>query len=191
MKHYTSYESGQNNYPIDYMKIAKSIEYYQAKGFIYREVPWDTPKQYQQATFIGEDFNPIGNDRYLVGSSEQSFIYLMDQGLLENGRYITCSPCFRGGEITEIHQEYFMKAELFDNVDYSESRLKEIVKQAVNFFSNYTTVHILQTDELAYDIVNPLSIEVGSYGIRTYNEKSWIYGTAIAEPRFSKSISLL
>lgn len=190
MEKFNSYQSAANNFPIDYFKIAEAIKFYESKGFEYIEVPWDTPKKYQEATYMGEDFYPIGDDRYLVGSSEQSFVYLLDNGHLTNGKYITCSPCFRGGEISEIHQEYFMKAELFDNTDCSELRLKEIVDFACEFFAQYSPVFTQKTGDLSYDIVTPLAIEVGSYGIREYKELSWIYGTAIAEPRFSKAIAL-
>jgi hypothetical protein len=32
--------------------------------------------------------------------------------------------------------------------------------------------------------------ELGSYGVRQYHDITWIYGTGIAEPRFSKINSI-
>jgi hypothetical protein len=190
MNHFSSFESSRDNYPIDYTKIAKAIDFYKDKGFEYIEVPWDTPKKYQQSTFIGEDFAPIDNDRHLVGSSEQSFIYLLDNNFIKSKPYISCSPCFRAGEIDILHQEYFMKVEIFEPLDFSSNRLKEILNFGIEFFSQYLHVEFLPTGENMYDIVSSQCIELGSYGIREYNGKTWIYGTAIAEPRLSKAILL-
>jgi hypothetical protein len=33
----------------------------------------------------------------------------------------------------------------------------------------------------------PNDIEIGSYGMREYENFKWIYGTGMAEPRFSKA----
>ena len=69
----TSYEAAKLNTPIDYNKISAAMDYYKKVGFTYIDVPWDTPKKHREITFIGQDFNPIGEDRFLVGSAEQSF----------------------------------------------------------------------------------------------------------------------
>ena len=46
----------------------------------------------------------------------------------------------------------------------------------------------ISTDE-GYDIVLN-GIEVGSYGIRQHENLRWIYGTGIAEPRFSTALKI-
>lgn len=187
---YNSYNDSKYNHSIDYMKIAKAINYYQENGFKYVEVPWDTPEEYRRITFTGTDFSSIGDNRYLVGSSEQSFIYLYDLNLIPKGSYITCSPCFRGDDIDETHQKYFMKAELFETLNTSVTRLFEILEKSKKFFNLYIPSEIIQTSDFEYDICSLSGIELGSYGIREYNSKNWIYGTAIAEPRLSKAVEL-
>lgn len=183
-----SINSFKNNFLIDYKKIYEAIEYYKSKGFKNIEVPWETSKKYRDVTFEGKDFNPIEEDRYLVGSAEQSFIMLDSMGFLNKGAYVSCSPCFRGGELNEYHQEYFLKVELFDSNDTSVERLLYILKLAEDFFNRYIPVKILKTGDYEYDINTITGIEIGSYGIRKYENSKWIYGTAIAEPRLSKSL---
>ncbi len=183
-----SYKASEFNYIIDYEKISAAIKYYKFKGFKQIEVPWDTPKKYREVTFIGNDFNPIGEDRYLVGSAEQSFVFLFDRHDLKRGSYLSCTPCFRGDEIDQTHQQYFLKVELFDNNDTSEKRLLHIINLAYNFFNQYIPVKIVQVDNCTYDIETSDGIELGSYGIRSWNNKKWIFGTALAEPRLSKAM---
>lgn len=184
----SSYGAASQNNLIDYVKIAAAIEYYKKVGFTYIEVPWDTPKKHREITFRGKDFNPIGEDRFLVGSSEQSFAYLTDIGKLKSGSYVACTPCFRGDEIDETHQQYFMKVELFDTNDTSIRRLHHIIKLAEKFFSTYTPVRIIETDHNQYDIETTTGIELGSYGIRLWHGLEWIFATGLAEPRLSKSM---
>lgn len=184
----TSYEAASQNNLIDYSKIATAIEYYKKMGFSYIDVPWDTPKKHREITFRGQDFNPISEDRFLVGSSEQSFAYLSDIGKLKRGSYVACTPCFRGDELDELHQQYFMKVELFDTNDTSIRRLHHIIKLTEKFFSNYIPVRIVETSHNNYDIETTTGIELGSYGIRAWHGLEWIFATGIAEPRLSKSM---
>lgn len=183
-----SYNAFSQNHPIDYSKIAAAINFYKQKGFEYIEVPWDTPRKYREITFSGVDFDPIGDDRYLVGSAEQSFIYLFDQNKLKRGSYVTCTPCHRGDVVDATHQQYFLKVELFDSNDTSGRRLNHIINLADEFFSRYISTNIIQTDNLVYDIETVTGIELGSYGIRKWRDKNWIFATGLAEPRLSKSM---
>lgn len=183
-----SYNLSKNNYPIDYVKIGEAIKYYQKKGFTYIDVPWDTPKKYREVTFSGVDFEPIDGDRYIVGSAEQSFIYLNDVGVLDKGSYVACTPCLRGDEVDDTHQQYFMKVELFDSNDTSEKRLMHIIRLAKEFFEKYIPVRIIQTGNLQFDIETNFGLELGSYGINMFNNKKWVYATGLAEPRLSKSL---
>lgn len=183
-----SIKSFENNFLIDYKKIYDAIEYYKYKGFKNIEVPWETSKEYREITFNGKDFDPISKNRYLVGSAEQSFAMLHHMKKIPRGSYVSCTPCFRGDELDKYHQEYFLKVELFDTNDTSEKRLIHIINLACKFFNKYIPVNILQTNNFEYDINTSSGIELGSYGIRRYNDLIWIYGTAIAEPRLSKSL---
>lgn len=187
-KFLNSYQASEHNSIIDYSKINQAIQFYKKKGFTNIEVPWDTPKKYREITFCGIDFNPIGEDRYLVGSAEQSFIYLLDKNKIKRGSYVSCTPCFRGDSIDKIHQQYFLKVELFDCNDTSERRLLHIIKIANEFFSQYISTNIVQLSEYSYDIETSDGIELGSYGIRNWNNNTWIYATGLAEPRLSKAM---
>ncbi len=183
-----SLKNFQDNYPIDYKKIFEAIEYYKKKGFTYIELPWDVPDEYRRITFSGEDFNQIADDRYLLGSAEQAFVMMANLKKIKFGSYVACTPCFRNDEIDNYHQKYFLKVELFDTNDTSEKRLIHIVKTAKEFLNNYIPVDIIQTDIYSYDIITIFGLELGSYGIREYNNIKWIYGTGLAEPRLSKSM---
>lgn len=186
-----SYKSFEFNYLIDYKKISEAIDFYKNKGFSHIEVPWDTSEKYRNITFNGEDFNPIGENRYLVGSAEQSFAMLYHLEKIVRGSYVACTPCFRGDEIDKYHQEYFMKVELFDNNDTSEKRLLHIINLARVFFEQYISVKIVKVGDFEYDIMTHFDLELGSYGIRQHGNLKWIYGTGIAEPRLSKALITL
>jgi len=83
-----------------------------------------------------------------------------------------------------------MKVELFEPLNTSKERFEEIVNWSLEFFSQYIYPMTLPKANNSLDIVSQLCIELGSYGIREYNGKSWIYATGVAEPRLSKAIYL-
>ena len=178
-------------YPkINYSLLTGAISYYKRNGFKYIDVPWIVPKEITNITFNRDNmFNTKLGD--LVGSAEQSFISLMLSNKLEKGTYSALTPCFRNEtNITKTNQNYFMKVELIDTKTVTHDRLLQIINVCFDFFKRYISEHdkitVIQTDD-GYDImVN--DIEVGSYGIRMYNEYSWIYATGLAEPRFSVSM---
>lgn len=180
---------------IDYSKIAKAQEYYNKLGYKYIEVPWLVSKQANEVT------KPQGIKDYetfngcLVASGEQSFIQLILNNKLNYGLYSCITPCYRNEkEYNEYTYEYFLKLELiyyFNHIgDEIDNQILKMLYDAKRFFSNYICwdkLNIVNTN-IGYDIngvLNDKEIELGSYGYRKWNSYKWIYGTGIAEPRFS------
>jgi len=190
---------------IDWSLIGDAIEFYKRFKFKYVEVPWMVFNEAIDATIpVGKQPFYIGGRHggvsggALVGSAEQSFLQLMLDGKLEQGRYVTASPCFRDDEVDELHFKDFFKVELIHVIDDTaagqtdaDALVNILLQTALHFFaskmSDTDRVRIVTTD-IGRDIfVN--GVEVGSYGYRTYRGHHWIYGTGLAEPRFSQARS--
>jgi len=203
---------------IDYKALADAMQYYCNYGYIPIEVPWTVPLDDIMVTCPKESYATKAPDLapndYLVGSAEQGFIYIDRRGLLDkNKKYVACTPCFRNDAVDYWHQKYFMKVELYHPMsDYLEDNflnegvldntLKHVIQLALNFFIKYNPhsevskwganrsndLKCVNTEQ-GFDI-ELKNIELGSYGIRKDVAKKlcWIYGTGLAEPRFSKAI---
>lgn len=157
------------------------------------------------------------NGKCLVASGEQAFLYLANKGHLVPGQYQTVTPCFRNEEYDHYHSKQFMKLELIRLFEYKlvdskvlvQSMVEEMALCAFNFFSSFvkaidpklansiTRVYTGVDDPIALpdtkqvDVVLNVdghAIELGSYGARTTSFATWVYGTGLAEPRFSKAL---
>jgi len=178
---------------INWQYLYRSIPVYESNGFKYIEVPWIVPATTTKITFPQgntEFKTPVGD---LVGSAEQSFLYLISQGKLPRGRYCSITPCFRSEDhIDNLRRNWFMKLELIDTLNVSVSNLVEITEICCSWMRSLLGDHptIVQTDTEMFDIEYH-GIEIGSYGIRNYpNFAPWIYATGLAEPRFSQAKGL-
>jgi aspartyl/asparaginyl-tRNA synthetase len=179
---------------INWRNLSDAISYFVDHGFSYIEAPWVVPDEIIMATCPQNRFmvrSDIGN---LVGSAEQSFIHLDNQNLLETGRFVACTPCFRNeDEIDEFHQKSFMKVELYVNENPSQEVFDIFLEDMVNFYGTLLNddekndLKIHSVDDSSVDI-ELYGVEIGSYGFRTFKNKSWIYGTALAVPRFSTAL---
>ena len=193
---------------MNYNTLNHSIYYYQLNGYKYIDAPWLVDNDIYDLTKPEDNENFTIKDLALVGSAEQSFMQLIKNNELENGKYVTVTPCFRDDELDDLHQIYFMKTELI-MVDCLENLLEEfdnIVELCLNFFNQYVPSKLLDltneknnmmNDTLTpcYDIIDIKNyIELGSYGIRSMmvNDKQvfWIYATGCAEPRLSYVVNL-
>lgn len=189
---------------INYSLISKAINFYEDLGFQYLEVPWIVSDKAVNVTLPKERKGNRCKTGMLVGSAEQSFIQLMIENQIKPGCYVAASPCFRDDEVDLLHQETFFKVELIDlkfddeNPEMDSelvmaarslkiSGLQWMVDKALSFFTSIPggeSSKIIPLSENCFDIeLN--DIEIGSYGIRTFKNFHWVYGTGIAEPRFS------
>jgi seryl-tRNA synthetase len=176
---------------INYARLGRSVDFYSSKGFTQIEVPWTVSQAISDITRPdgARDFVLHDKQKVLVASAEQGFLYLALKGFLPPGRFQAITPCFRDEPFDVSHTKYFMKNELIVTNESSHTLLVTLVTIAEEFF-NLESPHdkpvIVKTD-VGYDIyIN--NIEVGSYGIRTTDFLTWIYGTALAEPRFGVAL---
>lgn len=162
---------------IDYKLIANSITFYENKGFKRIESPWMVSEKVDNITKPVDriHFQLKHNDKCLVGSGEQSFLYLMIKDFIPNGKYQTVTPCFRYEPFDPYHTKYFMKNELIQTDDVSKRALTRVIEEAAEFYEQYfgRNLSVIETTE-GFDIeIN--GHELGSYGIREHEYLNWIY----------------
>jgi hypothetical protein len=191
---------------INYELLHKSIEHYRVAGDYQRiETPWLVTKPISDIT------KPLGASTYMVkkddektekvfvASAEQGFLYMINKGQLPaQGKFQSITPCMRNDSFDIHHTKYFLKNELinyttdirgFVSNAATMRRLDMMIMIAREFFQsllgwNEEGVTVEKTGENSYDIMLN-GVEIGSYGIRTCDICTWIYGTGLAEPRFS------
>lgn len=179
---------------IDWKKIFHGIEYYEKRGYVLINTDWTVEREFTNVTKPADIVPVTYGDKDLVGSCEQTFIKMMSQGTLKDGLFMGLTPCFRNEPVNDsLHREYFMKLELLKvgGRNTLVGNLAYMINDAIDFFENYIPVDVIRTGEEEYDIVDVKNgIELGSYGIRHWNNLSWVYGTGIAEPRLSTVIEI-
>ena len=175
---------------INYKILDDSIKYYESCGFTRIETPWMISKYVDDITKPKDrpNYQLKHNNKCLVASGEQSFLYLYLKEYLPKGKFQTITPCFRSDEYDMFHEKHFMKNELIITDTVDEDTLYSLVNLAKNFFAmhlhDYSKLNVVKTD-IGFDIEYN-GIELGSYGIRECDFLKWIYGTGCAEPRLSK-----
>jgi len=182
---------------INYQNLADSITFYEKLDFKRIESPWTVTDQVNAITKPEDkiDFKLQHNGKCLVGSGEQSFLYLYLKGFLPKGKYQTITPCFRFENFDFLHTKYFMKNELIITDQVTEDKLNFLIGGCLDFFSkyfNYNKLSVFKTEN-GFDIecsICDKKYELGSYGIRQCEFLKWIYGTGCAEPRLSNLIEL-
>ena len=176
---------------IDYKLISESIDYYENSGFKRIESPWTVSEYIDNITKPKDvlSFQLKHNNKCLVASGEQSFLYLYLKDFLPKGEFQTTTPCFRFESFDYSHTKYFIKNELIKTDLVNVSELIRITDLCFNFFKKYIpNIEVIKTD-IGYDIEYDGN-ELGSYGIRENEYLKWIYATGCAEPRLSKIINL-
>lgn len=183
---------------INYLLIAEANKFYQSRYYEILELPWVVRDSVLNIT-KPENKRSIKNKILggsLVGSAEQSFLQqVIDKGI--RGCYQATTPCFRDDDIDDLHQQYFIKTELFYNIDQDPMALKIVLNKFIEdancFFSQYVKTEVIpMAKENTFDIVCARTkIELGSYGIGYHKDCGyWVYGTGVAEPRLSYVINL-
>lgn len=185
---------------INWSYVAKAIEFYQENGFKYLEVPWIVPEQAVAVTLPKDKKSLDTRLGTLVGSAEQSFIYLMQGNWLFNARHVAATPCFRDDPEDDLHHKWFFKVELIERVApyLKQTAIEDVVWNmatvALDFYQSLpggAAAAIVPTpDGLDIELHGR---ELGSYGHRSYESVNgfvstrfaWVYGTGFADPRFS------
>lgn len=182
---------------IDYKILADSTEYYQALGFTRIEAPWTVSEATSEITRPQQsiDYMLMHNRKVLVGSGEQSFLYLMTKGYLVPGKYQTVTPCFRDEQFDLMHSKYFMKNELIITDDVSRESLSDVIHKSLGFFAKYIPIQYLTIAEYSDTtdiecVIGYTNYELGSYGIRHESHLEWVFATGCAEPRLSTVIKM-
>lgn len=178
---------------IDYKLLDDSLNFYEVKGFKRIEAPW-TVSEYVDNITKPQDcisFQLKHNDKCLVASGEQSFLYLYLKEFLPKGQFQTITPCYRYETFDFLHTKYFMKNELIKTDKVTDIELNKVVDTALEFYGQFFPTNKLDVicNTGGYDI-EIHGNELGSYGIRSCKFLDWIYGTGCAEPRMSNLIRL-
>jgi hypothetical protein len=176
-------------------RLQAALEYWQHLDYEFVNLPWLVSRSVLEYTrppqANGDDiYTPHGG---FVASGEQSFIQLWVEGLLQaDRRYIGWTPCLRQEAVFDArHHFYFLKAELFAPCSTSDALQvrNEMVTKAIRYFrseAGEASVRVVDNTQLDIEVAG---IEVGSYGIRKLPAgESYVYGTALAEPRLSHAI---
>jgi hypothetical protein len=169
---------------INWNNIGVALQFYDRRDYKYVEVPWIVPRKIAQETCPKDRWIVNSDLGCLVGSAEQSFMHINSQiGL---GKFIACTPCFRNEDkVDQLHQRTFMKVELYAN-DRIHENYDLMIKDAMELVRFLAPDHDIGMDTTSEGVDIFLNgVEIGSYGIRSYNGVQWAYGTGIAEPRFS------
>lgn len=187
---------------IDYSLLAKAKEYYEKEGFNYIETPWLVSSAASNITAPEGVLHYIvtkgQKTKEFVASGEQGFLYLALKGYLTPGKYCTITPCLRNDDFDYTHSKQFMKCELIeflakpiDPVDYRRY-MNDVMSYAEEFFlSQGLKTNEVKVSETSSDLYSENDVELGSYGYRSFEGLHWIYGTGLAEPRFSRVKNVL
>lgn len=178
---------------INYNRIAQAQVFYKALGYANVIVPWLVSPQAVIATLPQGLKVFQSNFGCLIGSAEQSFIQMMLDKELEPGRYQATTPCFRDEpKYDDLSLMSFMKTELIWYNPQTEGvepidAYEQVFNHALQCFfhvSDGDKFSLVKTEEGVDIFCN--GVELGSYGIRKLgDEHLWVYGTGIAEPRFT------
>lgn len=180
-------------------KILEAIEHYKKCGYKLIDVPqcvdFDV-SQHTKPTGVPELFHR--GMKVYVASAEQSFIQLHKEGKLQNGKYMALTPCYRHEAILDdTHYSMFLKLELINIIGVSNEVMNKdcvmsMIADASYFFHKHLLTTSKRTEEgiFTFDILaQNTKTELGSYGVRKMLDgTAYIYGTGIAEPRFSMSL---
>lgn len=181
---------------INWKLVARAIDAYRASGYAYVEVPWIVSKEAVEVTLPPGREGMHCCDGALVGSAEQSFIQLMLDGKLKPGRYVAASPCFRDDEVDALHQRTFFKVELIEfsagPIERWGDAVQRMAEDAQSFMRNVAARRAAHDTEIVPTAqgldIELRGIELGSYGYRSHRGFHWVYGTGVAEPRFSYAL---
>jgi hypothetical protein len=174
-----------------WVRLGEALRYYTSNGAKYIEVPWIVSPATSAITkpdYCKDYYH--GQYHVLVGSAEQSFIEMHAYCDSLNSICVACTPCFRDEHFLDrTHQLYFHKVELFST---KLADVEIMAWMAENVFERYLgtrTIKRQQTSDDTFDLMYG-DIELGSYGVRAHEGKSWAFGTGLAEPRMTVALQI-
>ena len=184
--------------------VQRALDYWTARGATFIDLPWVASEHSLQATCPAGA--PLGVEvpgGWLVNSGEQSFLELWaGDGLAEGDCYIGWTPCFRREpRFDRLHSLGFLKAELFlpladpDPVA-ARRRLRALLDTQGRLFDELA-LHLGRSDgRLTLDPEDERQVDIqlngiegGSYGVRAFDGRAYLYGTALALPRFTQALA--
>jgi hypothetical protein len=124
---------------IDFKLLNDSIYFYEEYGFLRIESPWTVSIEVDDITrpLDKTPFELKHNNKRLVASGEQSFLYLYLKEFLPKGSFQTVTPCFRYDEFDFLHTKYFMKNEIIKTDEVNDYECEKMVDMCFNFFTKY------------------------------------------------------
>lgn len=194
------------NHGVDADVIYRAMTYWRNRGFIPMRVPMCVGKKAMAHTAPpgAQDHRYLHVDGdFYVASSEQSFLQMENRGQLNmvpgRSQYMALTPCFRGMEADDTHYDIFLKLELFavpesDDKESGEMLACELAFQSKDLLEvlgelDSDRLKVVDTD-IGFD-VEYNGLELGSFGTRqTITGKWYVYGTGLAEPRYSLAVEL-
>lgn len=171
--------------------VMNALNYY-SKYFSLIDVPTYIKKEYIKHTAPNKKVLSHGELAY-VGSAEQSFIQMHQEGKLTKGFLMAITPCHRDEEVLdETHLEVFLKIELIFVGGHIKNKL---LSGVMVFFKSMNPEGITDMvdsgNRLGEVDILMNGIEIGSYGEAYMPDGTpYTYGTGLAEPRFSYAKSL-
>lgn len=124
---------------INYKIISDSIDYYENNGFKRVEIPWTVSEGVVNITKPKDtiNFQLKHNNKCLVASGEQSFLYLYLKEFLPKGTYQGITPCYRYEAFDFLHTKYFIKNELIKTDVVNNSELDKVIDICLKFYQKY------------------------------------------------------
>lgn len=180
--------------------LTRVADFHKQDGYQDMPMPWVASQRAMEVTLPpGVSATTLDGTRLLVGSAEQAFIDCMLTGVLKPGKWMTITPCFRHEiQYDDLHLPYFMKLELIHYMPVGNARhhMNAMIAQAqagceylLGTTAPAARTQLVKTD-MGWDL-NLAGHEIGSYGVRLFEGHCWVYGTGLAEPRFSTLMSRL
>lgn len=171
-------------YDIDAELLMEAMSFYKKLGYVPCSCPMIVDEDVINYTLpVGRKALNHIDDGFYVGSAEQGFLQMIKENNIRHDKMMFITPCQRDEDILdESHLIVFMKVELI-------SLSKPIIQDVLSFykFKNYN-VDVVMTD-VGYDLeIN--NIEVGSFGVNSFKNVEYNYGTGLALPRLNFALSV-
>ena len=180
--------------------LHRALLFWQQQGFVFVDLPWIIPGHFTRMTRPPERREISTFYGNLVASGEQSFLKLFqNKRLVAAPGYVGWSPCFRDEPwFDELHQFAFIKAECFVPFQHriaGKIALSQLLSKQQQLFISLAKLHgskapIIEQEVVKHDQIDLClgGIEIGSYGVREFEGCQYLYGTALALPRFTTAL---